>query len=173
MPRELSDTTRKQRKRGIIDLSKPEEYLPWLTCRECMHGSGRRHSIPDLKYPTRTIHLMSDLELSVYFMLRKNPKVQELFEQVPLELRLTQFICEELNIYHPSNPRTKKPIVMTTDFVAYVWENKALVPKAYAVKPFCELEDRRVYSKLLIEKRYWEQKGIEWAVITEKNLDNT
>ena len=26
MPRELSDTTRKQRKRGIIDLSKPEEY---------------------------------------------------------------------------------------------------------------------------------------------------
>lgn len=173
MAKELSDTARKQRKRGIIDLARPEAYLPWLTCRECIHGSGRRHSIPDLKYPTRTIHLMSDLELRAYLMLRENPRVQELFEQVPLELSTTQSICEELNTYHPSNPRTKDSIVMTTDFVAYVRVDKALIPKAYAVKPFCELEDRRVYSKLLIEKRYWEQKGIEWAVITEKNIDNT
>ncbi len=170
MGRELSDKTRKQRKRGVIDLAHPDAYVPWLQSRECSKGSGRRHIIPDLKYPSRSIHLLSDLELKVYYMLRKNPKVQELFEQVPLELSTTQSICEEMNIYHPAHPRTNEPIVMTTDFVAYIQGPGTLIPKAYAVKPFNELDNGRVYSKLLIEKRYWERRGIEWAVITERNL---
>lgn len=163
----LSDKTRMERKRGFIDLDHPDAYVPWLQSRECSRGSGRRHIIPDMKYPSRAIHLMSDLEVEAYYMLRKNSKVQEVFEQVPLELERTRQICEELNILHPRNPFSNEEVVMTTDFVAYVQEGMRYVFQAFAVKPEKELEKQRVLEKLRVEQLYWNEQKISWFVITE------
>lgn len=152
---------------GIIDLRHPEKYKPWLHTREVRSGSGKRHMIPDLVYPERMIYLMSNLERDVYYLLRRNSQVRELFEQVSLELEDTIRICEDLEIRHPHIPYSGENIVMTTDFVAYVKKESGYELQAFAVKPEKELDDQRVLEKLKVEQQYWMQRGIAWAVITE------
>ena len=166
--------TRMERKweegRGIIDLERPESYKPWIYNRELTSGSGKRHVLPDIHYPQRMIHLMSNLEKEVYFMLRRNEKVLELFEQVQISLTDTMKICEREHLLHPRKPYTNQPNVMTTDFVAYVDAGKKKEFRAYAVKMSEELEDERVLEKLRIEQLYWKGKGVLWEIITEKSL---
>ncbi|WP_223555958.1 TnsA endonuclease C-terminal domain-containing protein [Lysinibacillus sphaericus] len=41
---------------------------------------------------------------------------------------------------------------------------------ARTVKPSKDLEDPRVIEKFEIEREYWEKKGIDWGIITEKEL---
>ena len=134
MGRKKSDKRKSEEYRGIIDMEHPERYRPWLPAREVTSGRGKRHIIPDLYYPERMIHLMSNLERDVYYTLRKNPQVIELFEQVPLESDQTIRICEEMNMEHPRSPFGEDLIVMTTDFVVYVDLNGKREFRAYAVK---------------------------------------
>lgn len=171
MPRSISDETRAKRGRGIIDLQHPERYDPWIHTRECSSGHGRRHTFSDWKHPERQIHLMSDLEWEAYRMLRGNSNVVELFEQVPLNIKITRKLCRESGISHPTIPGTGKENVMTTDFLAYIQKEEETVLEAYAVKMDSDLNDQRVLEKLFIEKSYWELQGIKWAVITEKTCN--
>ena len=90
MGRKINASAKMKKGIGAIDLEHPEQYKPWIQTKEMTSGSGRRHIIPDLFYPERMIHLMSDLEKNVYIMLRKNEHVIELFEQVPLDLKVRQ-----------------------------------------------------------------------------------
>ena len=152
---------------GIIDLTKPWDYTPWIQARELSNGRGRRHIIPDIYYPNRRVHLMSDLELDVYYLLRGDKRVLELFEQVPLKLTETQYICETMNIKHPKAPYSSEPFVMTTDFLAYVKIGNQYSFQAFAVKPSSELNDKRILEKLKVEQTYWENRGIDWYIVTE------
>lgn len=167
---ENSVVTKTKKGQGIIDLSKPWEYKPWIHAREVSNGSGRRHVLNDLKYPNRKVYLMSDLEKKVYYYLRRNNNVIELFEQFPLNIQKTTNLCEELNIVHPRNPKNGKRIVMTTDFLALIDNNSKSEYQAFAVKFSKDLNDKRTKEKLVIEKKYWESLNIKWCVITEKDF---
>lgn len=174
MPREISDTSRLKQGRGIIDINKPEAYIPWIKTRDCFKGDGTRHILPDLYYEQRQIHLMSDLEMYVYYMLRSNNKVIEVFEQYPLLPRVkTEEICREYNIKHPQNPKTNKNIVMTTDFLYLCKEERTntKVWTACAVKPQSQLLNKRVREKLFIEQKFWEAQSLKWGIITENQVD--
>ncbi|MBO0962441.1 heteromeric transposase endonuclease subunit TnsA [Neobacillus sp. MM2021_6] len=59
---------------------------------------------------------------------------------------------------------------MTTDFFLTVREGPSIVYKARTLKLEKDLNDNRVIEKFEIEKCYWEQQGIEWAIVTEKEL---
>lgn len=174
MPREISDSSRLKQGRGIIDISNPESYIPWIKARDCYHGDGTRHILPDLFYERRQIHLMSDLEKKLYYMLRGNEKVLDIFEQYPLLPQdKTEEICHLYSIKHPQDPKTKKNIVMTTDFVCIVkdqTDKRQWV--ACAVKPESQLNDGRVSEKLFIEKQFWKDKNIRWGILTENQVDN-
>lgn len=175
MPRELSCESKIKQNRGKIDLNNPDKYKPWIFARECFKGDGTRHQISDLYYHNRTIHLMSDLEKDVYYTLRSNENVVELFEQFPLmPLSKTEELCEKIGIMHPKHPITKKNIVMTTDFLLIIKDkNGEKRWLACAVKMSSDLEDGRTREKLRIEKEYWESMGIMWYVITEKQINKT
>lgn len=169
--RALTDESKIKRGYGIVDMSAPWKYEPWIHVRELSSGSGRRHVVSDLKYPERKIHLLSDLELSVYYMLRQNLQVLELFEQYPLDLERTLEICEEVNVRHPVNPKKTNYSIMTTDFLAVVSVNGVTEYRAYAVKTTGELRDVRVLEKLKIEQLYWNSKNVPWSVITEQHVE--
>lgn len=162
-----SDRTRKQEGCGVIDLKHPESYKPWLHTRDVRGGSGKRHIIPDLVYPDRMIYLMSNLERDMYYYLRFNGNVKELFEQVPLELSETLQICEELGILHPRIPFTEEWSIMTTDFVVYFQKDDNFEFQAFAVKLEKELDNQRVLEKLRVEQIYWSRKGVPWSILTE------
>src|SRR5688572_22105324 len=91
-------------------------YRPWLTIRDVpsrgflarVRGwkSGREH------------HLLSKLELRYFLTLDLSPSVGEICEQFPLlPLRETQNIASRIGVRHPTDPRTGRATVMTTDFV--------------------------------------------------------
>lgn len=166
----LSDQSRSERGYGVIDLKAPWNYKPWLRSRDVCRGDGQRHVIPDLKYPERQIHLMSNLELEVYFYLRRNKQVQELFEQYPLNLQKTVSICKDMNFIHPNDSESGELVVMTTDFVAVVKKENDIELRAYAVKKSADMHDQRVQEKLKIEQIYWSKLNVPWCVITENNI---
>lgn len=166
----LSDKSRCERGYGVIDLNAPWNYRPWLRSRDVCRGDGQRHVIPDIKYPERQIHLMSNLELDVYYMLRRNELVLELFEQYPLNLQKTVSICEEMNLIHPNDFRSGELVVMTTDFIAVIKNGNDIEFRAYAIKTKEDMKDSRVLEKLKIERTYWNRLNVSWCVITEQDI---
>lgn len=174
MAAEKSNKSKLKENRGIIDLTNPKDYVPWIKTREFTRGEGTRYCIKDF-YNGRPIHLMSGLEKDYFLITRWNNKVLEVFEQVPLlPLELTQKISKECGYLHPKNPKTSEDIIMTTDFLILVKRDDGSVEWfARAVKPKKELKKKRIREKLDIEFRYWKNNGIKWAVITEDNINKT
>ena len=169
MPNLITDKGRMKRKYGVIDVTNPSDYKPWIQARDLKSGSGRRHIILDKK-TGRQVHLLSDLEKKVYQMFCNNDDVIQIYEQVPLVLENTLQICKKYGLHHPVNPNTYEYNVMTTDFVIIVQKDNREEVKAYAVKMSEELNDSRTLEKLKTEELYWAQKGISWCVITEEDL---
>lgn len=87
-----------------------------------------------------------------------------------LPLEETKEIADQLNIRHPAHPRTKNPIVMTTDFVLSVMGPIGVTQQARTVKPKEKLSSTRVLEKLEIERRYWHRRGISWGIVTESDI---
>lgn len=168
--RKISDWSRSERGYGVINMDEPWKYKPWIRSRDVCQGNGQRYVIPDLKYPHRQVHLMSNLELKAYYLLRRNKQVKEVFEQYPLALRRTILICEGMDITHPRDPQSGEKIVMTTDFLVAVRVGEKIKFKALAVKHSEDLKNQRVLEKLKIEKEYWNELGVPWCIITEHEL---
>ena len=62
---------------------------------------------------------------------------------------------------------------MTTDCFLTMREGISVVYKARTLKFEKDLNDERVIEKFEIEKCYWERQGIDWAIVTEKELPAT
>ena len=116
----------------------------------------------------RIHHLMSNLELSLFYLLDWSDDVLDIREQYPL-LDLTQVIeiAEKANIKYPYDTKSGFPYVLTSDFYL---ETKQGV-KIMSVKPSSELGKPRVREKLEIERRYWTMCGIKWCVMTENEIN--
>lgn len=145
-------------------------YKPWLTIHDVpSHGvvtrirgwkSGRLH------------HLFSEnYELAHFYQMEWESKVIDIREQYPLlPLEKTLFIAEKLGIKHPRDPKTQYPIVMTTDMLLTVKNGSDCRFIAHTIKPISKL-NKRVIEKFQIEKEYFKDLGIEWALITENEIN--
>lgn len=143
-------------------------YKPWLTIQD-VPSSGRVHRFIGWK-TSREHHLLSDLEFNYFCLCDWADNVIDIREQFPLDRETTLQIAEELGIRHSMDSKTVVPIVMTTDFFLTVREGNSIVYKARTLKMEKDLNDERVIGKFEIEKCYWERQGIEWAIVTEKEL---
>ena len=74
-------------------------------------------------------------------------------------------IARKLNIRHPW--KNDFPFVMTTDFL--ITRNDGL--HARTVKGSDELDNPRVIEKFSIEHAYWSSKGVDWKIVTEKQIN--
>lgn len=130
------------------------DYKPWLVVRD-VPSLGVSSRVKG--WTTDRVHeLFSQLELRYFYLLDWSVSVTDIREQYPLlPLEETKEIAQELNIRHPANPRTKDPIVMTTDFVVTVCQPIGVTEQARTVKPKEKLSSVRVLEKLEIERRYW------------------
>lgn len=146
-------------------------YKPWLTIQD-VPSRGRVHRFVGWK-TSREHHLFSDLEFNYHCFCDWAENVIDIREQFPLERELTLKIAEELGINHPTDKKTNTPIVMTTDCLLTMREGTSIVYKARTLKFENDLNDERVIEKFEIEKCYWERQGIEWAIVTEKELSTT
>jgi TnsA endonuclease N terminal/TnsA endonuclease C terminal len=145
-----------------------QDYKPWINIQDFpSHGLVTRGK----GWKTGRIHqFLSKLERDYYHILEWDNAVTDIREQFPLTREDTWHIATELGIKHPIDPKTKVPIVMTTDFVITVKNLTSENHYARTIKPAMELENERVIEKFEIERIYWESRGIDWGIVTEKEI---
>ena len=111
---------------------------------------------------------MSNLELGLFYLLDWSDDVVDIREQYPLtDLNKAIELTEKAGIKYPYDPKSGFPYVMTSDFLL---ETRHEV-KVLSVKHSSELNKPRVREKLEIERRYWNQQGIVWNIVTEREIN--
>lgn len=154
-------------KRGQGELT---NYKPWLTTQD-VPSEGRNHRFMGWK-TNREHQFFSDLEFNYLCMVDWVSDVIDIREQYPLDRMVTLKISEELGIKHPTDPKTGTPIVMTTDFLLTFREDNHLVYKARTIKPSTKLNEENIIKKFEIERIYWENQGVNWGIVTEKEMSS-
>lgn len=143
-------------------------YLPWTKTHE-YSSIGRVTRIHGIK--TGRIHqLQSDNQYRAFLMFE--------FADT-LDIRESYPLLDVMEIIDPGNLRfdkfrdkkTNEPYVITTNFLLTVKgpDGKERYV-ARTVKNSSELKRGITWEKLEIEKRYWSKQGIDWKIITEKQL---
>lgn len=146
------------------------EYKPWLTIQD-VSSSGRSTRLKSIK-TDRQHEFLSDLERDYFYILEFSDKVIDIREQFPLlDIHETLNLADELNIKHPTDPVTQEPIVMTTDFVVTINNGGNKCELARTIKSSSELNNKRQIEKFEIERRYWEQREVDWGIVTEKEIN--
>lgn len=141
------------------------DYLPWLYIQD-VPSEGRATRMKGWT-TGRMHHLMSDLERDFFYLLDFADHVADIREQYPLlPLEETLAIADKMGVKHPTDPYTGEPVVMTTDFLV-TYKNKSM---ACSVKPADHLGSTRTIDKLEIEKRYWQERYIEWKIVTDRDI---
>ena len=59
---------------------------------------------------------------------------------------------------------------MTTDFLITCRRGKEIINIARTIKMENELNKSSVIGKFEIERAYWEEQGVDWGIVTEKEL---
>ena len=145
------------------------DYQPWLLIQD-VPSQGLATRIKGWK-TKRVHHLLSNLELSYFYILEWSPLVFDIREQYPLlPLEETLAIAEQFGIRYPTDPKTKEPIVMTTDFFITVPRSIEVIEQARTLKIAKDLQSERTLEKLEIERRYWHSRNIDWGIVTEQEI---
>jgi hypothetical protein len=147
-----------------------EEYIPWVTVRD-VPSKGISTRIKGWK-TGRVHHFLSTLELSYFYTLEWSSIITDIRERYPLPLEETLDIAERLNIHHPTDTKTKEPIVMTTDFLIDLDINQSTELKARSVLYKKNLSSNRAVEILEVERMFWYEKGIDWGIVTENEIPN-
>ena len=141
------------------------DYKPWIKIRD-FNSLGMAANVIDYKHG-RSMQLLSQGEVYYYYLLRWQDDVVDIREQFPLDLVDTVAIAHKLEIMHPKDDKTR----MTTDLLV-TKKNGEL--EAYSIKSDrSELDNPRTAEKLLIEKLYWESKGVIFHIKFKANVNKT
>lgn len=145
------------------------DYQPWLHIQDAP-SQGLATRVKGWK-TGRCHHFLSKLECQYFYALEWSPIVFDIREQYPLELTETLAIAERLSVAHPTDPRTRQPIVMTTDFVTTINQKGKLIDQARSIKYSQELSSDRTLEKLEIERLYWTERDLDWGIVTEHEVE--
>jgi TnsA endonuclease N terminal/TnsA endonuclease C terminal len=144
-------------------LGSGRDYKPWITVRD-VPSKGFSFRILGSK-TQRKHHLLSKVELSFFYTLELDQNVIDIYEKYPL-LPISETIKNALegNKRHPYCKRKQEFVVMWTDFLVKI--NTAGEERfiAYNVKPSTSKNSKLAINNISIEKKYWENRGVEFKV---------
>lgn len=148
-----------------------ENYKPYLKIQD-VATKGLATRIKGTK-TGRNHHLLSNLELDYLYVLDWSENVIDIREQYPLDLSETLALAKEVNISHPPRSEPNNPIVITTDFLITIRQPIGTKEIARTIKPSEDLTNSRVLEKFEIERLYWEERKIDWGIVTELDINQT
>lgn len=144
-------------------------YIPWIKTSD-YSSKGRSTRIHGIK-TQRIHHLHSDNQLNAFLMFEYSDRVIDIRESYPLLDVMEVISNKEVLRFDKFSDDAGNPLVICTNFLLTIrgesGEEKLV---ARTIKNTSELTRRITVEKLEIERRYWEAKGIDWRVITEKQL---
>ncbi|NOI31042.1 TnsA endonuclease N-terminal domain-containing protein [Vibrio coralliilyticus] len=155
--------------RNKYGLGQGAKYKPWLKIQD-VKSTGTRSLIFGRK-SQRDHHMMSSIESEHFHLAEFSYQVVDIREQFPLfPLNLTQKIAKTLGVEHPTHPKTKEPIIITTDQLLTIDSPRGVVYHAVSVKPEDDSCDLRVLEKIDIERVFWELLGVKFSYFTGNEL---
>jgi TnsA endonuclease N terminal len=168
-----SDDIDRWKQQGL-GLGHGASYKPWIDVR-CFSSRGRMSRRPGIT-TGRMHHLFSDNEDFFFLMADFAASVVDIREQFPLLPETsTQELARALGVKHPRYPRTKTPVVMTTDFLLTVLDGSGRRSfAAWSIKSVDELRGRSkrsVLAKLELERRFWLGKQVPWRLFTSEDFN--
>lgn len=146
------------------------DYKPWLTVND-YPSMGRVSRILGWK-TGRVHHLFTDIQTRYFYLLEWADQVMDIRECFPL-LHAEEVIQNkaELDFQSFCDKKTGIPYVLQTSFVINLRTiNGKEQIVARTVKAQSELEKRLTLESLEIQRRYWDSKGIDWGVVTNKDI---
>lgn len=149
-----------------------QEYKPWLDEKKVW----TRKPVTSLKGWTtnRTHYLVGELARPYFFLLEWSSTVTDIREHYPLlPMEETIAIAKELGIRHPVHGQTRKPVVLVSDFFLTVHKDGMSVQNARALASVASLDNRRNIELLEIERHYWASRGVDWGIVTEREIPAT
>lgn len=145
------------------------DYKPWLRIQD-VKSHGTRSIILGRK-SQRSHHMMSSIESEFFYLAEFSDSVVDIREQFPiLPLNYTQKVASMLGVKHPIHPKTKEPIIMTTDQLLTIDSIQGISYHAVSVKPESESDKQRVLEKIDIERVCWELLGVRFSYFTGNEL---
>ncbi|GBG55938.1 transposase [Sporomusaceae bacterium FL31] len=154
-------------KRG---LGEGVSYRPWIEVTD-VPSIGRETRCIGWKTGGRLHHFMSDIETNFFYLLEWSKNVVDIREQFPLlEYKETMEIAQEAGIKHPVSKEDGFPYILTTDFLITVVLDGKKRNIARTIKKTLDLEKSNVIEKFEIERRYWLARGVDWGIVTEKDI---
>jgi hypothetical protein len=141
------------------------DYSPWIRVQD-FSSRGVASRVKSRK-TGRVHHLMSNQELAYFYILDWSDKVTDIREQFPLvDIEAAVKIAAQAGIRYPTDNISGYPYVLTCDFMITTVDGI----KARTIKMTSELCNARVLEKLEIERRYWSAQGIDWKIVTEREI---
>ncbi|MGG4507887.1 TnsA endonuclease C-terminal domain-containing protein [Heyndrickxia sporothermodurans] len=149
-----------------------KEYKPWLTIQD-FPSMGRVSRILGWK-SGRVHHLFSDLQARYFYMLEWEDTVVDIREHYPLlDLEDTIQHKSDLNFKLFTDKDSGYPYTLSTNFLITINRADGVnLHLARSIKMASELEKKKTLERLEIERRYWTEKGIDWGVVTQKEISN-
>lgn len=158
-----------------------ENYHPWTTTYD-FSSTGRATRLKGVWIP-RVFHLQSDIQYRAFLLFEFHLQLQfnsetantvgliDIRETYPLLDIMETIGVEDLRLDKYRDKEADEPFVITTNFLLTLrdFDGKERYI-ARTVKNSSELKRKITWEKLEIERRYWSAKGIEWKLITEKQL---
>lgn len=143
-------------------------YLPWIKTHD-YSSIGRVTRIHGIK--TGRIHqLQSDNQYRAFLIFEFSDAL-DIRESYPLLDVMEVINSENLRFDKFCDKETSEPYVITTNFLLTVKDTDGKERYvARTIKNTSELKRKITWEKLEIEKRYWTQQGVDWKIITEKQL---
>lgn len=139
------------------------DYKPYITVTT-FASEGRSQRIKG-QTTGRVNHLLSNVEGDVFRRFDGATNIVDIREQFPLPREATTAIADKLGVIHPSADGVD--VVMTTDLLITFEGGRRL---ALAIKPAEKLDRPHVVEKLWIERTYWMSLGVEWAIVTDREV---
>jgi len=162
--KEPSEESKIKQKRGSIEGG----YKAWLQIQEFTRDWGTATAFTDWK-TGRLMHFLSKGEFYAYLILRFNDKVEDIYEQFPLDIEKTTAIAQQLGYRTPSNGQKH----MTTDLLVKLTDGSYVALSVKSTKDSINpKKHKRVVEKQYIEMLYWKSKKIPWHIIFTENIDN-
>jgi hypothetical protein len=149
-----------------------ENYKPWLTIQD-FPSMGRVTRV--FGWTTNRIHhFFSDTQLKYFYLLDWEERVIDIREHYPLiDLEVVLKNTSDLKLDKFIDKKTKEPYILTTTFLITLLNPDG--QKSFAarsIKYALELSKKTTVEKLEIERRYWTAKGINWGIVTNKDIND-
>lgn len=149
------------------------DYLPWIETSE--FGSIGTCSNTINPKNGRTMELLSQGELYLYYILLWDDNIIDIREQFPLSLPETIAIAKDFSFHHPWKTMTRNNVkkseisIMTTDFLINYSDGHM---EAYSVKSDkTSAKVKTAMEHLAIEKKYWQNHGVPWHLILKDSIN--